>query len=199
MYKFEILHHVKGSDVFYLSLNDKIILLDISTPYNNDYYEWRFDNFCFISKEEINVVNFERPFELSDIIINQKEYEFLDAYLCYNDGFFGLTEKPEENKLIYHIQKMKEFVNKYGDAVHPLDYLDWTILTSIWYESDDELSHYIYKKQGYNCLNMPENEIDKQILTSEFERASDITQYQGMYNILIPLMQDIVNFYLQED
>tara|TARA_Y100001960_G_scaffold194367_1_gene203410 strand:- start:12498 stop:13094 length:597 start_codon:yes stop_codon:yes gene_type:complete len=195
MYKFELLHHEEGSNFFYLSLGDKVIFIDISTPYQNDYYEWRFDEFCFILKDSIDIVNFEKPFELSDITITQKEYEFLDAYLCYNnDGFFGLTDKPKENKLNYHINKMREFIDKYGNVVNPLDYLDYTILTSIWYEGDDELSHFIYKRQGYNCLNMPENEIDKHILTSKFERPSDITQYQGMYNILIPLMEDIVNF-----
>lgn len=198
MYKIELLHHAESSNELYLSLDDKVIFIDISTPYQNDYHEWRFNEFCFILKDSIDIVNFERPFELSDITITQKEYEFLDAYLCYNDGFFGLTDNPEESKLNYHIQKMKEFVDKYNDVVNPLDYLDYTILTSIWYEGDDELSHFIYKRQGYNCLNMPENEIDKQILTNNFERPSDITQYHGMYNILIPLMEDIANFYFKE-
>lgn len=180
----EHLHAQVGTfnGTLYFTLNNKLLILSVSTPNFNDYGEWRIGDMTLATGDydpsgndvELN------PFSIPPIAISDKELSFMEGYFTDSDEFYEQYQK--EN----------------NDNVSPFSYLDGQILTSGFMEGDSNLTHFIHKENGVEENGACNTELDKEVHANAWIDKKDITVYQGVYNLLIPIMEGFVTSYLEK-
>lgn len=189
------IHINKNSQNLYFEILDQIICINYSTPYSNDYCEWRFYSLSIEKKTEDIDYTALTPLKIRDLQISDNELEFIKIFSCEeSDGFHYITyenNKKNEDKVLPKIESIQEYMINNPEVINPLSYLDYTILTSVWYEDDPEITHHIYK-YGKEKDNLPCNVLDQSLFLSKYEYKKNIMEYQGLYNLLIPIMNDFI-------
>lgn len=170
----KIIKHIHQSigmfnGTLYFTLNNKLLTIDVITPSFNDFYEWRLQEMS-ISEEDYkpseNTIELT-PFKMKDIIISDAEAEFIS--LSYTD----------EGAII--------------NLDHPFRYLGENLLVSV--KKNGELKHQINKSDGLDSTGCPQSVLDVEVTYSDWQAYPDIMCKQGMYNILIQIMEGLVAEY----
>lgn len=163
----------------YFTLDNKLLKMDVATPHFNDFGEWRINEITISSddyKPEGNDVSLT-PFDISDIKLSDKELTFFKN--CFSNDY-ELYEKYLKN-------------NK--DINSPFNYAGSPMLASGFLEGANELTHFINKSDGLDSSGFPMTLLDKEVLAKDWVNKEDITVYQGIYNLLIPIMEGFVKSY----
>jgi len=171
----------------YFKLNGRLLVIDVSTPNFNDYSEWRIKDFLYAEgsyNPDDNDCVVAPIKNFKPISISNKEVEFLEAYAT-----IGKIEKKETEL------RCNNFKLKYNDSIEPFYYTGEPYLASYFLEGEKELTHQIFKNTGLED-DFPTSELDYTIKTAEWVNKKDISVNQGIYNILIPIMDAYVQHVL---
>lgn len=173
--------HFNGS--LYFKLNNRLLVLNVGTPSFNDYSEWRIGDMSYALKDydpsgdevELKPLTDFTPIQLSD-----KEVDFLDT--------FATTEQSEEDFYL----RCQDFKSKHNDAVSPWDYAGEPLLASYFLKGESKMTHQIFKNTGFDNDGIPSWDLDFNVNSSNWVNKKDISVNQGIYNILIPIMEAYV-------
>lgn len=169
--------------ILYFTLDNKLLTMEVITPHFNDYGEWRIKE-IFISDDdynpEENTVELV-PFAIQDIQLNDKELSFVKN--CFTKDYDRCDKYLENNK----------------DISSPFDYTGDVLLASGFYSGNDNLTHFIHKPDGFDSRNIPMTLLDKEVFAKDWNNKEDITAYQGLYNLLIPIMEGFVKSYMKSN
>lgn len=167
----------------YFVVNNKLMIVSVSTPHFNDYGEWRITEITIAKndyKPEENEVELT-PYNIEPIQINEKELKYLQLFFCDHQDII------EDN---YPTEEMGKFLKENKGSDYPFLYQDH--FASGFLEGDDELQHNIAEYKEETLVK------DYFVKTSEWVNKEDLTQEQGIYNILIPIMNGYVKSYMNK-
>lgn len=183
-------------------LDGRLIHFEFGTPNFNDYSEWRLDEIKFSDLPYDPSQNDEgfvlKPIQnFPHIELTERELEWLGHFFSFEMAN-GLDD---DEQIEAFNNKSKELLDKYPNSVNPFDYIGLERpLTSVTYvETPNEMTHYIYDETGFDSNNEPEYSIVEEVLTSDWEMKEDITHHHGLYNLLIPIMEETKKAWLSED
>lgn len=175
----------------YFTVNNKLMVLTVGTPMFNDYKEWRISDITISEKDYVpegNTVEF-KPFNIVDIVINDEELNYLNK--------FFLNTKLEEHEL----EKYDLEINQYivDNPNFEIPFLCNEPFCAIKYT--DGLKHIIHDYQPINNDNPFKTFHSvgyKEVLTNEWIQKENIMVKDGIYNLLIPIMEGYVKSYLSQ-
>jgi hypothetical protein len=187
-YKIKHIHANVGTfnGTLYFVVNNKLMLISVSTPNFNDYGEWRISEIT-ISKDdykpEENDVSSLLPYDIKTIEITEKELEYISLFFSYFEG-----ETTDDTDV--RIANMAEYLKENKNSEYPCLYQ--SSFCSGFFDGEDELQHSIEEYVNEKMVN------DYYIKTSEWKRKNSIVDKNGIYNILIPIMSDYVHSNLKK-
>lgn len=183
----ESLHHNvhRFNGKMYFLLDGRLLSVTVGTPSFNDYGEWRI-NYMELSSLPYDPAGDEgtkiKNEFFTPISVTDKELAYFDAFLSYSD----LTDEE-------FYSRTNQFLSDNPGTVCPYDYLSEPFLASGFMKGDTELTHFITKNDGKDeKTGEPSVDIDGEFKAADWEKRADITVDQGMFNILIPMMEAFV-------
>lgn len=180
-------------------LDGRLIHFQFGTPNFNDYNEWRLNDIKFSNLPydpsqndiELTPVDNFKTIELTD-----RELEWLGHFFSFeaNEGF----EEDKDADAFDAISN--QILEKYPNSCNPWDYLgEERPLTSCTYsDNPNELTHFIYDEVNIDKDDNPVFRCVDKVITSEWKPKGDITLHHGIYDLIIPIMEQVKEIYYSE-
>ncbi len=200
-HKLQMIHLETGtfqcSAVFLL--DGRLLNFEFGTPNFNDYSEWRLNDIKFSNlpyEPSGNDIELQPVDNFKTIELTDRELEWLGHFFSFeaNKGFQDQKEVDAFDTI------SNQILEKHANSCDPWDYLgNDRPLTSVTYsDTPNELTHFIYDEVGIDKNDNPIfNQVDK-VLTSEWEPKGDITLHHGIYDLIIPITEQVKEIYYNE-
>lgn len=162
----------------YFTIDNKLMTVEVGTPMFNDFNEWRISGISIADQDydpSQNTVELV-PFDIADIYINAEE-------LTYLKTFFSEVEA-----------NIDEYLNHNPNAFEP--FLNYDSFAAILYK--EGLKHTIndYKTVVVEDYKELQSIGYKEVLETEWVKKDNLMVKDGIYNLLIPIMEGYVKSYL---